>query len=82
MPASRTGPRATPAVDGGRVYALGATGLLLCLGATTGKKVWQQDLLQLAGSGCPRHGYGGSPRVVGDRLSVEPAGRRARRSPP
>ena len=48
--------------------------MLLCLEATTGKKVWQQDLLQLAGSGCPRHGYGGSPLVVGDRLSGEPGG--------
>src|SRR5262249_5500249 len=54
MPASRTGPRATPAVDAGRVYALGATGILLCLEAKTGKKVWQQDLLKLAGSDCPR----------------------------
>jgi outer membrane protein assembly factor BamB len=77
MPAARAGPRATPAVDGGRVYAPGATGVLLCPGATTGKKVWQQDLLQLAGSGCPRHGSGGSPRVVGDRLSVEPGGPKA-----
>jgi hypothetical protein len=74
MPASRTGPRATPAVDAGRVYALGATGILLCLEAKTGKKVWQQDLLKIAGSDCPRHGYCGSPLVVGDRLYVEPGG--------
>jgi outer membrane protein assembly factor BamB len=74
MPASRTGPRATPAVDAGRVYALGATGILLCLEAKTGKKVWQQDLLKLAGSVCPRHGYCGSPLVVGDRVYVEPGG--------
>ena len=74
MPASRTGPRATPAVDGGRVYAVGATGVLLCLEAKTGRKVWQQDLLKLAGSDCPRHGYCGSPLVVGDRVYVEPGG--------
>jgi outer membrane protein assembly factor BamB len=74
MPASRTGPRATPAVDAGRVYTLGATGTLLCLEGKTGKKVWQQDLLKLAGSDCPRHGYCGSPLVVGDRIYVEPGG--------
>jgi outer membrane protein assembly factor BamB len=74
MPASRTGPRATPAVNGDRVYALGATGTLLCLEAKTGKKVWQQDLLKLAGRDCPTHGYCGSPLVVGDRVYVEPGG--------
>jgi outer membrane protein assembly factor BamB len=74
MPASRTGPRATPAVDGDRVYALGATGILLCLETKTGNKVWQQDLLKLAGRDCPTHGYCGSPLVVGDRLYVEPGG--------
>src|SRR5262249_9610139 len=36
-PASRTGPRATPVVDGDRVFALGATGILHCLDAATGK---------------------------------------------
>src|SRR5438094_866051 len=36
-PQARTGPRATPAVDGDRVYTLGATGILLCLEATTGQ---------------------------------------------
>jgi outer membrane protein assembly factor BamB len=74
MPASRTGPRATPAVDGDRVYTLGATGILLCLEAKTGKKVWQQDLLQLAGTNCPRHGHCCCPLVVGDRIYVNPGG--------
>jgi outer membrane protein assembly factor BamB len=74
MPASRTGPRATPAVDGDRVYALGATGTLLCLEAKTGQKVWQEDLLKLADRDCPTHGYCGSPLVVGERVYVEPGG--------
>jgi outer membrane protein assembly factor BamB len=74
MPASRTGPRATPVVAGDRVYALGATGTLLCLEAKTGNKVWQQDLLKIADRKCPSHGYCGSPLVVGDRIYVNPGG--------
>src|SRR5262249_15931780 len=31
-----SGPRATPAVDGGRVYTIGTTGVLLCLDSKTG----------------------------------------------
>jgi outer membrane protein assembly factor BamB len=74
MPASRTGPRSTPTVAGDRLYTLGATGILLCLEAKTGKKVWQQDLLALAGTPCPRHGYCGCPLVVGDRIYLNPGG--------
>ncbi len=74
MPASRTGPRATPAVDGDRVYTLGATGILLCLEVKTGKKIWQQDLLKIAGRDCPTHGYCGSPLVVADRIYLELGG--------
>jgi outer membrane protein assembly factor BamB len=47
MPASRTGPRATPVVADGRTYMLGATGVLVCLEAKTGKLIWQQDLLKV-----------------------------------
>jgi outer membrane protein assembly factor BamB len=72
MPASRTGPRSTPTVDGDRVYALGATGILHCLETKTGKKVWQQDLLALAEMDCPKHGYCWCPLVVGDRIYVHP----------
>ena len=73
-PASRTGPRATPAVNGDRVYTLGATGILLCLDTKSGKKHWEQDLLKLAGRACPTHGYCGSPLVVGDKLFVQVGG--------
>ena len=73
-PQARTGPRATPTVEGDRVYTLGATGILLCLEARTGKKVWQQDLLQLAGIKCPTHGYNGSPLIVGEKLFVSLGG--------
>jgi outer membrane protein assembly factor BamB len=74
MPASRTGPRATPVVAGDNVYVLGATGTLVCLEAKTGKKVWQQDLLRIANRKCPSHGYCGSPLVVGERVYVNPGG--------
>ena len=37
------GPRAGPVVDGDRVYVHGADGLLACVSAADGKKVWQLD---------------------------------------
>ena len=74
MPASRTGPRATPVADSDRVYTLGATGILLCLDAKTGKEVWRQDLLQIAGRDCPTHGFCGSPLIAGDRIFLQTGG--------
>lgn len=38
------GPRSTPAVDGDRVYTLGAMGDLFCLKVSDGKPVWQKYL--------------------------------------
>src|SRR5262249_7867426 len=38
------GPRATPTFSGGRIYALGATGILNCLDAATGKKHWTRNI--------------------------------------
>jgi outer membrane protein assembly factor BamB len=37
------GPRSTPAVAGGRVFALGISGILSCLDARSGKLLWRKD---------------------------------------
>jgi len=39
------GPRATPTIHGGRVYAMGASGILDCLDEATGQLVWSHDVL-------------------------------------
>ena len=37
------GPRSTPALSGGKIVTLGATGILSCLDAATGKLIWRKD---------------------------------------
>lgn len=69
-----TGPKATPTVDGDRVYAMGNTGLLQCLDVRSGKLIWERDLLKLADRTCPEYGYCNSPFIVGDVLFVHPGG--------
>lgn len=62
---SGAGPRSTPTVKDGKVYTFGATGLLSCLDATTGEKVWQVHAAELAGAKPPSPfwGYASSPLV-------------------
>lgn len=46
----KAGPRATPAIHEGRVYAQGATGILDCLDGATGELVWSADIPDLLGT--------------------------------
>jgi outer membrane protein assembly factor BamB len=64
------GPRSTPTVADGKVFAMGATGILNCHDARTGKVLWGKDVLQEVGQGVPRWAKSCSPLVVGDRVIV------------
>ena len=61
------GPRTTPAVDGERVYTLGAEGELICLATKDGKKIWSRHLATEQ-SPTPNWGFAGHPLVDGDKL--------------
>lgn len=73
------GPRSTPTIRHGRVYALGATGRFYCLDGATGQPVWQKDLLKEFGLTrdqdfqLVRYGRANSPLIVDD-LVIVPAG--------
>jgi outer membrane protein assembly factor BamB len=66
------GPRATPTVDGERVYVAGADGKLFCLDVKTGAVVWKKDYVADLGAepqawGFP-WGFSSAPIVDGNRL--------------
>jgi outer membrane protein assembly factor BamB len=62
------GPRATPTVDVGRVYAMSGMGMLMCIDAATGKRLWAADLLELRGGKPPEYGFAASPIIVGEKV--------------
>ncbi|REJ85890.1 MAG: alcohol dehydrogenase [Acidobacteria bacterium] len=64
------GPRATPTLHAGRVHALGATGILNVLDATTGELVWSRDTVADTGATIPTWGISGSPLIRGDVVYV------------
>lgn len=62
------GPRATPTVDGDRVFTLGAMGRLLALDTATGRELWARDFIRDYRAETPMWGYSSHPLVVGDVL--------------
>ena len=66
------GPRATPTVDGDRVYVAGADGKLFCLDAATGAVRWKKDFVADYKADRAKWGFdwgfSSSPLVDGDRL--------------
>ncbi len=64
------GPRATPTVAGGRVFAYGATGILDCLDTVTGARVWSCDVLKEHHGSNLEWGLSASPLVFDDVVVV------------
>jgi outer membrane protein assembly factor BamB len=67
---SGAGPRATPTFAGGRLFTMGATGLLNCLDAATGERLWTRDVAAEAPAKPPMWGFSSSPLVVEDLVIV------------
>lgn len=72
------GPRATPTIDGGMVYTVGATGLLNCLELATGKRIWSSDLVAEHQGRIPEWGYSCSPLVTERFVVVSIGGSKGR----
>jgi outer membrane protein assembly factor BamB len=68
------GPRGTVAVDGERLYALAADGMLVCLEAASGKRIWGFNIVDRFHSRVLHWGMSESPLVEAGRVIVTPGG--------
>jgi outer membrane protein assembly factor BamB len=64
------GPRATPTFHEGKIYTMGATGILNCLDAATGRKFWSRDIVADSGAKVPEWGFAASPLVAQNIVTV------------
>jgi outer membrane protein assembly factor BamB len=71
------GPRATPTIHHGRVYSLGATGILNCMDGATGKRIWSVEILKGNDVSNRLFGMVGSPLVIDDMVIVSPGAKKS-----
>ncbi len=64
------GPRATPTIHDGKVYAMGATGILDCLELSDGTLVWSRNVLEDHSAENLIYGKACSPLVVNELVVV------------
>ncbi len=67
------GPRASPLIDGERVYTFGVEGRLRCLRVSDGRLIWDVDTFEAFGVVKNFFGVGSTPIVEGDLL-ITPIG--------
>ena len=65
------GTRATPTIDGDRLYVMSQDGDLMCMETGTGKIAWQLKVTKQFGVKKPQWGFACSPLVLGDALIID-----------
>lgn len=63
-----SGPRATPIVEGDRVWTLGTMGDLLCLNVQNGAVIWSKQFVKDYDALIPVWGFAAHPLIDGDQL--------------
>jgi outer membrane protein assembly factor BamB len=66
--------RATPALDGDRLYVAGMRDVLVCLDVHEGRELWRKDFVKELGTALPDFGFVCSPLVHGDAVYVQAGG--------
>lgn len=66
------GPRSTPTVRDGKVYALGQHGELVCFDAENGREIWRKHLVEDLNGKVPEWGYSESVLVDEGRVICTP----------
>lgn len=69
------GPRATPVIDEGRVYTIGAMGDMFCFDAGDGEVLWRKNFVEDFGTRLPTWGMAAAPLVDGEQLITLVGGR-------
>jgi outer membrane protein assembly factor BamB len=69
------GPRGTPTLHNGRVYSLGATGVLNVLDEATGRVIWSRNAGIDSNTKIPDWGFSASPLLIDDMVIVAVAGK-------
>jgi outer membrane protein assembly factor BamB len=73
---SHPGSRSTPVISDGKLYLVGAGGLVACHSITDGKQVWKKELKSLGGRP-HKWGYAESALILDNMAIVTPGGKNA-----
>ena len=74
-PMGGPGPRATPELVDGKLYALSATGVLVCTQANDGSHLWKVNIAEVADREPPMWGFASSPLVTESLVIVHAGGK-------
>jgi outer membrane protein assembly factor BamB len=65
------GTRATPTIEGDRIYTFGGMGDLICRNLADGNEIWTLDVLKAAGAKNQMWGVSSNPVIVGDLIYMQ-----------